>query len=117
MIISDITLPFAEGVSIKEALLAQHKKFPPNTQPNTLRVFIVREPFDDFYTLVLDNGQTEEFDEGDTRAWLEQRGADEDLINKAVTQAWNFKSALIHIKNPIIQKQEFRPEAPKLDLI
>ncbi|MGV0949166.1 MAG: hypothetical protein ACOYB3_00745 [Azonexus sp.] len=116
-ILSDITVPFAEGLSIKENLLAQHRFFPPNDKPNTLRVFIVREPFDDFYHLVLDNGQTEELDEEATRIWLEERGAGEDLINAGITQAWNFKSALIHIKNPTIPKQPFRPEAPKLNLV
>lgn len=117
MIISDITVPFAEGVSIKESLIAQHRKLPPNTVQNTLRVFIVREPFDDFYTLVLDNGQTEEFDEEGAREWLANRGADEELINQSITQAWNFKSAIILIRNPIVLRQEFRPEAPKLDII
>lgn len=117
MIISDIALPFAEGASIKEALLAQHKKFPPNDVPNSLRIFIVREPFDDFYTMVMDNGQTEEFDEDGTREWLIERGADEDLMNKAIIQAWNFKSAILHIHNPKSPKQSFRPEAPKLNLV
>lgn len=116
-LISDIMVPFGEGASIKDSLLAQHKKMLPCTDPNVLRVFLVREPFDDFYTIVLDNGQTEELDDTETRQWLADHGADEDLINKGVTQAWNFKSALLHIKNPIQPKQVFRPEAPKLNLV
>lgn len=116
-IISDIAMPFAEGVSIRETLLAQHKLLPPCTDPNVLRVFLIREPFDEFYLLVLDNGQTEELDEHETRAWLAEHGAEEELINKGVTQAWNFKSALIHIKNPVQPRQQFRPEAPKLNLV
>lgn len=116
-IISDIAIPFADGISIKESLLAQHKHLPPNTEPNTMRVFIVREPFDDFYNLVLDNGQTEELDEDATRLWLAERGADEELVNKVITQAWNFKSAICIIKNPVTPRQVFRPEAPKLTLV
>jgi hypothetical protein len=117
MLISDIAVPFSTGLSIKENLLAQHRLLPQNTEPNSIRVFIVREPFDDFYTLVLDNGQTEELDDEGTRAWLAERGASEDLINKSVTQAWNFKSAILLIRNPTSPKQQFRPEAPKLNLI
>lgn len=116
-IISDIAVPFGAGLTIKESLLAQHRFLPPNNVPNTLRVFIVREPFDDFYTMVLDNGQTEEMDEEGTRIWLAERGADDDLVDAAITQAWNFKSALVTIKNPIIPKQQFRPEAPQLTLV
>lgn len=116
-IISDIAMPFVEGISIKENLLAQHKHLPPNTVPNSLRVFIVREPFDEFYTMVLDNGQTEEHDDEGTRNWLTERGCDEELMNKALVQAWNFKSALLVIRNPKVPKQTFRPEAPKLNLI
>lgn len=116
-IISDIMVPFAEGASIKESLLAQHKMLPPCADPNVLRVFIVRAPFDDFYDLVLDNGQTEELEDAEARQWLQERGADEDLINKAITQAWNFKSALIHIRNPIMPRQPVRPESPRLNLV
>lgn len=116
-VLSDIAVPFAEGLSIKDSLLAQHRHFPPNTEPNTLRVFIVREPFDDFYNLVMDSGQTEELDEEAARIWLSERGADEDLVNSAITQAWNFKSAICLIRNPIIPKQSYRPEAPKLTLV
>ena len=115
--ISDIAVPFSEGASIKDTLLAQHRMLPPNAEPNSLRVFIVREPFDDFYNLVLDNGQTEELDEETARLWLSERGADEDLVNRVITQAWNFKSAICLIKNPVLPKTVFRPEAPKLTLV
>lgn len=117
MIISDISAPLVEGVSFRDSFVAQFKKLPPCTDPNVLRVFLAREPFDDFYLIVLDNGQTEELDDPETRAWLKARGADEDLINASITQAWNFKSAMLHIKNPIAPKQEFRPEAPRLTLV
>jgi hypothetical protein len=117
VIISDIAMPFAEGASMKDILLAKHKTFPPNDVPNSLRVFIVREPFDDFYTMVLDSGQTEEFDEDGTREWLLERGAEEELVNKAITQAWNFKSAILLIRNPVTVQHSFRPEAPQLTIV
>lgn len=112
--ISDITVPFAEGLSIRDRFLAHIKTIPPNTEPNTLRVFLVREPFDDYYMIILDNGQSEELEDEDVRAWLSMRGADEDLISRAITQAWNFYSAMVIIKNPKTPKLVYDPLDPVL---
>lgn len=112
MVITDITVPFVEGATIKERILARIAKLPANTVPNTLRVFLVREPFDDFYQIVLDGGQSEELEEPETRDWLAAHGADEELIHKAITQAWNFYSAAILIKNPKFPKSLTDPLVP-----
>jgi hypothetical protein len=98
--ISDIALPFAEGESIRDRFLKQIKTLPPNNVPNTLRVFLVREPFDDYYLIVQDDGKSEELEEDAVRQWLADRGAEEELIQKSVDQAWNFYSAMVTIKNP-----------------
>ena len=113
-VIGDIGLGITEGPTLKERLLALHKMLPPNDVPNSLRVFIVREPFDDYYTLVTDNGYSEELEELETRAWLELRGADEDLIRKVMDQAWNFYRAICLIKNPKQVVEQQSPLAPRL---
>ena len=112
MVISDITVPFVDGLSIKQRLLAKIATLPPNTVPNTLRVFLVREPFDDFYQIVLDGGRSEELEEEATREWLIAHGAHEDLVQKAITQAWNFYSAAIMIPNPRFPKELTDPLVP-----
>lgn len=116
-IITDIAVPAGTGLAIKAVLIAQHAMLPPNKEPNTLRVFVVREPFDDIYTVVLDNGHTEEYEEDDLRAWLMEHGANEDLTSQTITQAWNFKCAIAVIKNPVVKQQVYRPEAPRLSLL
>jgi hypothetical protein len=113
--ISDIALPFVDGISIRERILRQIKTLPPNNVPNTLRVFLVREPFDDFYLIVKDDGKSEELEEDDVRIWLRDRGADEELIQQSVDQAWNFYSAMVTIKNPRTPTPAFQdPLAPRL---
>jgi len=113
--ISDITVPFVEGITIRERLLRQIKTLPPNNQPNTLRVFLVREPFDSYYLIVQDDGKSEELEEDDVRTWLKDRGADEELIQKSVDQTWNFYSAMVTIKNPRTpSKLQQDPLAPHL---
>jgi len=113
-VIGDIGLGVTEMPSLKDRMLALHRTLPPNDVPNSLRVFIVREPFDEYYTLVLDNGYTEEFEDLETRAWLGARGADEELVNKVMTQAWNFYRALCIIKNPKPVVESQSPLAPRI---
>lgn len=98
--VSDIAVPFVEGITVRERILRQIKTIPPNNVPNSLRVFLVREPFDDFYLIVQDDGKSEELEEDDVRQWLKDRGADEELIQRSVDQCWNFYSASLTIMNP-----------------
>jgi hypothetical protein len=113
--ISDIAVPFVDGVTVRERILKQIKTLPPNNVPNTLRVFLVREPFDDFYLIVQDDGKSEELEEDDVRQWLKDRGAEEELIQRSVDQAWNFYSAQVSIKNPRTPNKAFAdPLAPLL---
>jgi len=112
--VGDIGLGTFEGPTMKERLLAQQKMMPPNDIPNSMRVFVVREPFDDFYTLVTDNGYSEELEDLEARAWLAARGADEELVQKVMTQAWNFYRAVCLIKNPKQPQEAVSPLAPRL---
>lgn len=114
-LISDIAVPF-EGQSVKDRLLKTIATIPPNTVPNTLRVFIIREPFSDQYTLISQNGHSEEMEEDQAREWLATRGANEDLIQKAITQAWNFYSAMVLIKNPKNLVPVYDPLAPQISV-
>lgn len=65
-----------------------------------LHVLILREPFSYFFELHLDNGQTEELEPDDCRAWFKERGADMDKIEKVLDHVWNFQRAEVFIKNP-----------------
>ena len=114
-IISDITLPFVQGQTIRDRFLAKAKAAPPNTVPNSLRVFLIREPFDDFYLIYLDDGKSEEMEEMDVRQWMADRGAEEDLIDRAVNQARNFYSASVIIPNPRTPPKIFDPVEPNIE--
>lgn len=113
-IIGDIGLGISEGGTQKDAYIAEYKALPPNTEPNTLRVFIARDPFDEWYTLILDNGHTEELEDPETRAWLAARGADEDNIKQTMDQAWNFYRAICIINNPKQVIEVLSPLAPRI---
>lgn len=113
--ISDIALPFVDGITVRERFVKQIRTLPPNNVPNTLRVFLVREPFDDYYLIMQDDGKSEELEEDDVRQWLKDRGADEELIQRSVDQAWNFYSAMVTITNPKTPSKALEdPLAPRL---
>lgn len=112
--IGDIGLGVTEGQSMKDRYLAVFRSLPPNDVPNSLRVFVVREPFDEYYSLVLDNGYSEEFEDLETRAWLHEHGATEDQIKQVMDQAWNFYRALCLIHNPRQVVEVQSPLAPKI---
>ena len=74
-----------------------------------LHVLITREMFGTFFTLTLDNEHTEELDADETREWFRTHGADMDVIDKALDQAWNFMRADVEIQNP---KEPSTPKVP-----
>ena len=113
-VIGDIGLGISEVSSLKEQILAERLSMPPNDIPNSLRVFVAREPFDDFFTLVMDNGHSEELEDQEARDWLKSRGANEELIQKTITQAWNFYRAVCIIRDPKYPKETSSPLAPRL---
>lgn len=115
--ISDFGIPSTETLSIRDRMLAKFRALPINTVPNTLLVGLVREPFDDFYIVILQNGQSEELDDEGVRNWLSARGADEDLIQKGITQAWNFYSAAILIMSPKTPPQSSDPLSPNISIV
>ena len=79
------------------------------------RVLVTREPFSDFYSLSVDNGQSEELEIEDVREWFLQHGANMDVVQKALDHVWNFYSVEIVIGNFCIPKKADHAYAPKLD--
>ena len=116
-LIGDIGLSVPEGMTQKDVYIAEYKALPPNTVPNSLRIFIVREPFDEWYTLIMDNGQTEELEDLETRAFLVARGADEDNLKQTMDQAWNFYRAICMISNPKQVVETLSPIAPRITTV
>ncbi len=81
---------------------------------NKLHVVVTREPFGDYFTLTLDNGQSEELEAEDTRAWFKVRGAKMDAVEKALDYCWNFYHVDINILNPKTPPVSELPHAPKI---
>lgn len=85
------------------------------TSVHPLHVTILRPPFTgDFFTLVLDNGQSEELEVEETREWFRVRGANMDVVEKALDEAWNFAESGITIKNPKVPRVLHSAIQPKL---
>jgi len=68
----------------------------------------------EFFTLALDNGQTEELDPEETRTWFKVRGANMDAIEKVLDHVWNFQRAEVDIQNPKEPPMTRLPYAPDL---
>lgn len=79
-----------------------------------LHVLILREMWGDFFTLILDNGHTEELDPEETRAWFKVRGANMDVIEKVLDQVWNFQRAEVEIAHPKEPKVVRLPYSPNI---
>jgi len=65
-----------------------------------LHLIISREMWGEFFTLHMDNGQTEELDPEEVRKWFKERGADMDKIEKVLDHVWNFGRAEVEIETP-----------------
>ena len=65
-----------------------------------LHVLITREPFLEWFVLTLDDGSSYELDPEETRAWFKERGANMDVVEKALDDCWNFYKAEFVIQNP-----------------
>ena len=81
--------------------------------PDELHVIIRREMFSDYFSLILDNGQSEELEPEELREWFKIRGADMDKMEKVFDQAWNFKRAEVIIskpKTPKLNRPSYAPE-------
>lgn len=64
-----------------------------------VHVKIRREPFLPWFTLELDNGYSEELEADEARSWFKLRGANMDVVEKALDHSWNFYNAEIWISN------------------
>jgi hypothetical protein len=67
-------------------------------QPITVN--LRREPYCDWFIFQIDDGSSEELDPDDAREWFKQRGANMDVVEKALDYCWNFYKATITIKSP-----------------
>ena len=91
----------------------------PNVGPepkisDSLHVVITRPMWGEFFTLTLDNGQTEELDPEETRTWFKVRGANMDVIEKVLDHVWNFQRAEVDIENPKEPPATKLPYAPDI---
>lgn len=94
---------FVEGVDdngVKAVLQAWANTVPKCLDQSKLQVIILRPPFEENFTLVLDNKQSEELSREEVYTWFEVRGATFDSVDKAVNEAWNSYRALTTISNP-----------------
>lgn len=63
-----------------------------------VRVLILRPAGEPCFTLVLDNGYTEELEPDDCRKWFKDHGVTEELrLENALDMAWNFYEHRIKI--------------------
>jgi len=65
-----------------------------------LTVNITREAWSDYFCLELDNGHSEELEPEDARSWFRVRGADMEVVDKALDHCWNFYRSNVEISNP-----------------
>jgi hypothetical protein len=79
-----------------------------------LHVVILREMWGEFFTLQLDNGQTEELEPEEIRQWFKIRGADMDKMEKVFDHVWNFGHAEVEIENPKAPPVTRLPYAPDI---
>jgi len=70
-------------------------------QVTPLRVHIHRNPFEDWVTLTLPDGMTENLDAEECREWFKIRGANMEIVEKATDYVWSgFPDAEVVISNP-----------------
>ena len=79
-----------------------------------LHVRLFRAMWSDYFTLVLDNGQSEELEPEELREWFRSRGADMAKMEKVFDTTWNFGRAEVVIKNPKEPKVTKLPYAPDI---
>lgn len=60
-----------------------------------MTVTLLRPQFYPYFTLILDNGYTEEFEPDECRQWFKDRGADMDKMEKALDHCWNFSKVTV----------------------
>jgi hypothetical protein len=87
------------------------------TQPSVepLHVVINREMFSTFYLLTTPaDGFSEELELEEVREWFKQRGANMDVIEDALTMAWNFLRAEVLIEKPRLPKAPVLPYSPNI---
>jgi hypothetical protein len=98
--------------SLQPHIVGTNEK-PKGVPLTALHIIITHEIFADYFTLILDNGRTEELDPDECRAWFKDRGANEDAVEKALDHAWNFKRSEFYIrtpKEPSVSKPAYAPK-------
>lgn len=87
------------GLDLQPAVVPTGRALPVDTTTG-LTVSLSREPFLDWFTITLSNGHTEELEADETREWFRARGANMDLVEKALDHTWNFCHCQITIAKP-----------------
>lgn len=81
------------------------------SEPIMIRV--TRQPFGDYFTIILPNGHTEELEPDPAREWFKERGANMDVIEKVLDHVWNFYRAEVTVENyaePVMKKSKYSPD-------
>ncbi len=83
-------------------------------QVESLTIELTREPFTDWVTLTLPDGQSFDMDWEEIKMWMKLRNADMDIVDKALDDVYNFYSSTVIIKNPRIVKVKLGKDDPKI---
>lgn len=86
---------------------------PTKAQPvaEPLKVILKREPFLEWFIIeVPSQNVSDECDPEETRNWFKMRGANMDVVEKALDYCWNFYRSEVTIKNP--KAPPIRPAEP-----
>jgi len=75
-------------------------KLPVAEEFHSLLVKVTRQPFEEWFKLDLPGGHTEELDPEETREFFRVRGADMDMVEKALDHCWNLYHVNIEIMKP-----------------
>lgn len=66
----------------------------------TLVVTVLREPYIDIFTLVFENGESEDMEPDETRDFFKKLGANMFEVEKALDYCWNFYKVIIAVDKP-----------------
>jgi len=91
---------------------ADESPLPPPVE--AIHVVVTREPWMEYFHITLDNGHSEELEVEDTRQWFKDRGANMDMVERALDHCWNFYRSEIMVRNPKEPPTPKLAHAPKL---
>jgi len=66
----------------------------------SLIIQVLREPYIELFTLVFENGESEELEPEEARDFFKKIGADMYEVERALDYCWNFYNVTIVVDNP-----------------